>query len=234
MDPLSITTTSIQFDIQRLNTIANNAANVMTPGYKREFLTVTGQFDSLLAKQSIQPMLSAVVDSKPGVQMTTSNPLDLSLMNTGYFEVMTDHGYAYTRQGSFKLDEKGRLTTHSGQPVSGVSGEIYLSNENPKIDSEGRIFENGKLSSQLKVVSFENESELVKLGGGLFIPSSRSTKVDIQHPKVSQGQLESSNVDSTQEMVKLLETYRHFETSHKVIQAYDDLNDKALKNLSQF
>ena len=234
MDPLSITTTSIQFDIQRLNTISNNAANVLTPGYKREFLSAAGQFNTLMAKHAMQPTLSAIVDNKPGVQMLTASPLDFSLMNEGYFEVMSDYGYAYTRHGSFKLDEKGRLVTQLGQPVSGVSGDIYLTDANPKIDSEGKIFENGKLSAQLKIISFDEQAALVKVGGGLFVPSSNASKQEIEHPKVSQGHLESSNVDSAQEMIKLIETYRHFETSHKVIQAYDELNDKALKNLSQF
>ena len=206
----------------------------MTPGFKREFLSASGQFNALMAKQSIQPTLSAIIDNKPGVQMPTSNPLDFSLMNEGYFEVMSDYGHAYTRHGSFKLDEKGRLVTQVGQPVSGVSGEIYLTDANPKIDSEGKIFENGKLTGQLKIVSFDQDEALVKVGGGLFIPSSNASKQEIEHPKVSQGHLESSNVDSAQEMIKLIETYRHFETSHKVIQAYDELNDKALKNLSQF
>lgn len=235
-DPISLTTTSIQFDLQRLNTIANNAANAMTPGFKREFLATVGQFDSVLMNQHQlpQPILSAVIDNKPGVQNPTGNPLDLALMNVGYFEVSTDYGYSYTRQGSFRLDEKGRLVTHQGQPVSGVSGDIYLSNPNPKIDSEGRIFEDGKLIGQIKVVAFDQTAKLVKVGGGFFIPSGPAEKQEIDHPKISQGHLESSNVDSAQEMVKLIETYRHFETSHKVIQAYDELNDKALKNLSQF
>lgn len=234
MDPISLTVTSIQFDIQRLNTISNNAANVMTPGFKREFLSASGQFDTLLAKHSIQPTLAAIVDNKPGVQMPTGSPLDFSLMNEGYFEVMSDYGLAYARHGSFKLDEKGRLVTQIGQPVSGVSGDIYLTDANPEVDAEGKIFENGKLAGQLKIVSFDQDEALVKIGGGLFIPSSNTSKKEIEHPKVSQGHLESSNVDSAQEMIKLIETYRHFETSHKVIQAYDELNDKALKNLSQF
>ena len=234
MDPLSLTTASIQFDIQRLNTIANNAANVMTPGYKREFLTSVGHFDSLLSSQATQPVLSAIVDNKPGVQMQTSNPLDLSLMNEGYFEVMTDDGYAYTRQGAFKLDEQGKLVTKVGQPVSGTSGDIYLTSGNPVIDSEGKIYENDKLMAQLKIVSFDSPESLLKIGGGLFIASSESSMQLIEHPKVSQGSLEASNVDSAQEMVSLIETYRHFETSHKVIQAYDELNEKTLQNLSQF
>lgn len=234
MDPIILTTMSIQFDTQRLNTIANNAANVMTPGYKRELLANIGHFDSLLSQQSTQPTLSAIVDTKPGIQMLTGNPLDLALLNEGYFEVMSDYGRAYTRQGSFKLDEKGKLVSQTGHAVSGTSGDIYLSGSNPSVDKEGNVFDDGELVAQLKVVSFGRDQSLVKLGGGLFIPTSQSTNVETIIPRVSQGHLESSNVDSAQEMIKLVETFRHFETSHKVLQAYDELNDKALKNLSQF
>lgn len=236
VNPLSLTTTSIKFDTQRLNTIANNAANVLTPGYKREFLVVDGQFGAIMTGQASasQPNLTAVVDSRPGVQRPTSNPLDLSLIDKGYFEVMTNDGYAYTRQGSFKLDDKGKLVTDAGYPVSGLSGDIYLTKSDPTIDSKGQIFENGKLVSQIKIVDFDKENALIKIGGGLFMSTDKASLKQLETPRVAQGSLESSNVDSTQEMVRLMETFRHFEMSHKVIQAYDELNDKTLKNLSQF
>jgi flagellar basal-body rod protein FlgF len=235
IDPVSLTTLSIQFDMQRLNTIANNAANALTPGFRREFLAVNGEFNALMAGQVTNlPQLSAVFDHKTGVQQQTNNSLDLAILDQGYFEVNTDQGYAYTRQGSFKLDEKGKLVTQTGQSVSGLSGDIYLNTSNPTIDSQGRIFENGKSVAQIKVVSFDRDDGLLKIGGGLLLRTDKSVMSLVELPKIAQGSLESSNVNSTQEMVSLMETFRHFEASHKVIQAYDELNDKALKNLSQF
>jgi flagellar basal-body rod protein FlgF len=235
IDPVSLTTLSIQFDMQRLNTIANNAANALTPGFRREFLAVNGEFNALMAGQVTNlPQLSAVFDHKTGVQQQTNNSLDLAILDQGYFEVNTDQGYAYTRQGSFKLDEKGKLVTQTGQSVSGLSGDIYLNTSNPTIDSQGRIFENWKSVAQIKVVSFDRDDGLLKIGGGLLLRTDKSVMSLVELPKIAQGSLESSNVNSTQEMVSLMETFRHFEASHKVIQAYDELNDKALKNLSQF
>jgi flagellar basal-body rod protein FlgF len=235
IDPVGLTTLSIQFDMQRLNTIANNAANALTPGFRRELLSVNGEFNAFMAGQATYlPQLSAVIDHKTGVQQQTNNSLDLAILDQGYFEVSTDHGYAYTRQGSFKLDEKGKLVTQAGQPVSGLSGDIYLNTSNPTIDSQGRVFENGKTIAQIKVVSFDRDEGLIKIGGGLLLRTDTSVMSQVELPKIAQGSLESSNVNSTQEMVSLMETFRHFEASHKVIQAYDELNDKALKNLSQF
>ena len=59
-------------------------------------------------------------------------------------------------------------------------------------------------------------------------------KHEVLRPAMVQGKLEASNVDSTQEMVRMLETFRHFETSHRVLQAYDDIRDKTIRNLGQF
>ena len=235
VNPINLITSSIQFDVQRLSSIANNAANALTPGFKREFLSLDGEFNPYVSETSkSQPALTAVVDHKLGVQRQTSNPLDLAILGKGYFEVSTESGYAYTRQGSFKIDEKGRLVTSLGQPVSGKSGEIFLNDPNPSIDSKGQIVENGKVVDQIKVMSFDQEDMLAKIGGGLFIKTENTVMHEMDTPVLAQGSLESSNVDSTQEMVRLMETFRHFEISHKVIQAYDELNDKTLKNLSQF
>ncbi len=235
VDPINLITSSIQFDVQRLSTIANNAANALTPGFKREFLSLDGEFNPYVSERaSSQPILAAVVDHQLGIQRQTSNPLDLAILGKGYFEVSTENGYAYTRQGSFKIDEKGRLVTSLGQLVSGKSGDIYLSEPNPSIDSKGQVIEKGKIIDQIKVMSFDRDDMLAKIGGGLFMKTESAVMHEIDTPILVQGSLESSNVDSTQEMVKLMETFRHFETSHKVIQAYDELNDKTLKNLSQF
>ncbi|EUJ10314.1 flagellar hook-basal body protein [Methylophilaceae bacterium 11] len=235
IDPINLIITSIQFDTQRLNTIAGNAANALTPGYKREFLSIDGEFQTLMNSQlNAQPILSARVDHKPGVQRLTSNPLDLAILGQGYFQINTDQGHAYTRQGAFRLDEQGRLVTHLGQAVSGASGDIYLTGPNPLIDHKGQVIENGKVVAQVKVISVDHDDDLVKVGGGLFKATENAVIRDVDSPNIAQGNLEGSNVDSTQEMVRLMETFRHFETSHKIVQAYDELNDKTLKNLSQF
>lgn len=235
MDPINVITTSLQYDVQRLNTIANNAANVMTPGYKREFLANIGSFNTLMNQQAATPVLAALVDTKPGIQKQTSNPLDLSISDQGYFEVMTEYGPAYTRQGDFKLDSQGYLTSAQGHQVSGADGNaIYLANANPVIDGHGKVYVDDELIAQLKVISVDSPETLMKIGGGLFLPSPSSNLTVVEDPRVIQGALESSNVDSSHEMVQLIETYRHFEAGHKVIQAYDELNDNALRNLSQF
>lgn len=242
IDAISLTEASVQQDMQRINVIANNAANAMTPGFKRAYLTASSQLDSSLLSSSDQTLSyrtspvvqSLMTDNRPGVARQTGGSLDLAVLGDGYFEVRTEAGRAYTRQGAFQLDSSGRLVTHDGYPVSGVGGDIILSTPTPIIDREGKIYDQGKQVAQIKLVSFNSLQALSTIGGGLLVASEDSEKQDVQLPRLAQGQLESSNVDSTQEMVRMLETYRHFETSHKVLQAYDDLSDKTFRNLGQF
>lgn len=238
IDPIALTAVSIQHDMQRMNVIANNAANALTSGFKREYLALANQGAGLSSQMPGEESLSAMVptvmkDVRPGVPRQTGNPLDLALLGEGYFEIHTDNGAAYTRQGAFRINDQGYLVNQAGDHVAGLSGDILLSSTTPTIDREGRISEQGKQIAQIKVVSFDS-SDLHSIGGGLAIPTNDISKREVQRPAMAQGQLESSNVDSTQEMVRLLETYRHFETSHRVLQAYDDIQDKALRNLGQF
>lgn len=240
IDPVSLTALSIQHDMQRMSVGANNAANALTTGFKREYLVASGQVDTNLSPDissdvmMLVPAIRSITDQRAGVSKQTSGALDLALLGEGYFEVQTEKGLAYTRQGNFRLDEMGHLVTQSGLPVNGVAGDIILTSSNPTIDRSGRIFENGKQVAQLKVVTFVASAALSNIGNGLLSAEGGALPLQVQQPKIAQGQLESSNVDSTQEMVRMMETFRHFETSHRVLQAYDEMNDKALRNLGQF
>lgn len=233
IDPIYLTGSSIQYDVQRLNNISNNAANALTPGFKREFLSLSGQYDFGMSPL-LTTTLSSNVDYSPGVFRQTSRALDFSISGKGYFEIDTIHGRAYTRTGAFRLDEDGTLVTQQGDAVYGVNGKINLLNDTPVVDGQGQIYDNGKLVGQLKVVDIEQPQTLQHIGGGVYLPRENTKAQLLDTPKLVQGGLEGSNVDSSAEMVSLIETMRHYELSHKVIQAYDDLSDKVIKNLGQF
>jgi flagellar basal body rod protein FlgG len=234
-------TTSIQQDIQRINVIANNLANALTGGYKRTYLTSAPLTDARFSNSLLSeftsptlPPLQSITDYKSGVPRQTSGSLDVAILGEGYFEVRTDSGNAYTRQGNFRRDEQGRLVTNAGLPVEGASGDIVISTPTPTIDREGRVFDKDQQIAQIKIVAFSANQPLESIGGGLFSYAGNGDIHKVERPSLVQGQLESSNVDSAQEMVKMLETFRHFEVSHKVLQGYDDLDDNVLKNLGQF
>lgn len=134
---------------KRLDTIANNIANVNTPAFKRdeqsfkEYLTayekandvievprVPASVESFYAlngadKSYVNPR-GTYTDFRQGTLKPTNNPLDMALEGNGFFEIQTPSGIQYTRNGSFMIDAQRRLVTKEGLPVlraEGVPGE---------------------------------------------------------------------------------------------------------------
>lgn len=125
---------------QRLDTIANNIANVNTPGFKRdeqtfrEFLTNHEKPEEVLDATKIPNSIESFYDQKgndisfvdnagtytdhsQGRLVATGGQLDVALDGVGFFEVMTPQGLRLTRQGGFNIDGEGQLVTKEGYPV---------------------------------------------------------------------------------------------------------------------
>jgi flagellar basal-body rod protein FlgF len=166
-----------------------------------------------------------------GTLRPTGSSLDLALANTGFFEVQTDTGPAYTRQGTFQVDGRGRLVTAQGQPVMGHAGEIVLTTPQPTIDGEGNVFENDRIVGRLKVTRFADDRALQRMGGGLVTAGSATPTVVDSGVGLRQGFLENSNVSTMQEMVGLMQTMRHFETMQRLAQGYDEMLSSAVRKL---
>jgi flagellar basal-body rod protein FlgG len=241
----AVALTGMQQDMSRVDRVALNLANVATPGYKREVVAVR-PFAAVVEAQAgagtpsvpgVPGAVQVLTDARAGTLRMTSQPLDLALEGEGYFEVVTEAGPAYTRQGSFRLDARGRLVTMQGLPVMGVDGELQLATGSPTIDPTGRITDPagagapGAAVARLKIVSFEAPSALARLGDGLLAPPPGMAGRDAPSTTVRQGALENSNVDSTQEMLQLIQAMRHFESMQKVVQGYDELQSVAIRRL---
>jgi flagellar basal-body rod protein FlgF len=240
MNPMALAAVSLQTDLQKLDVIANNSANALTPGFRREIASVAATLDGRAAladtPEAHSPLplsLHVTQDTTAGVPHKTGNVLDFALLGDGYFEIQTPTGPAYTRKGAFRMDAQGRLVTEAGYPVSGEDGEILLSSANPVVDGEGRIAEGDKAVGKLKVVAFDANASLRNIGNGLLAAEGGAPRL-VEHARVAQGNLESANVNSSREMINLMETYRHFESMSRVLQAYDDMRDKTFRALGQF
>ena len=261
---LSIALQSMHQDSIRLERVGMNLANALTPGYKREVVSVqplkyselTSTFATHLNALSAQMEVAGTAavrvqtDLRPGTLKSTGQNLDLAIAGPGFFEIATDTGPAYTRQGNFRLDERGRLVTVQGYPVMGKSGEIFLSTSNPSVDTQGYIFEGAKTggssvavgaggsrsldqqaTAQIKVVQFETPQSLRRLGEGLVTADGEVQMMKEADVQLRQGFLENSNVSSMQEMVQLMQTMRHFESMQKVAMGYDEMMGTAIRKL---
>ena len=241
----------------KLDVIANNLANVNTPGFKASRVN----FEDLLYIEREQPGVeNASGDQRPtglyvglgvrvsgtqnsfeqGSPITTNEPLDLLIDGNGFFQVLVDDdtgsGIAYTRSGNFTLNADGEIVLANGQgrrlePGITVDDDVIQI----EIDQDGRVFvlRPGQIEleevGQIETATFVNPAGLRLIGENLYVESPASGEPLLGPPGqenrggIRQGQLESSNVDPTRELVELIRTQRAFEMNSQVIRAADDV-----------
>ena len=164
----------------------------------------------------------------------TGNALDLAIEGEGFFEVATPEGIRLTRAGNFSVDGDGRLVTKQGYPVQREGGgEFQFTSADVVISSTGEVFERGESMGKLGLVKVGNKDSLLKQGMNLF---SYKENIDPQvsaatDAKVSQGTLESSNVNVIREMTDMIAATRTFESTQKAIQAYDQMAGKVVNEV---
>jgi flagellar basal-body rod protein FlgF len=225
-------------DVERLRIISHNLANVGTVGFKRE-LAVTRPFAEQLAdagefagtNTQLTTNVMSYTDRSPGTLTHTGTPLDLAIEGDAYFVIDTGQQEAYTRQGTFRLNADGQLVTLSGQPVMTTGGDVRLTTPTPVIDTQGNIRDNGTVVGQLKLVTVSNPQSLSEVGNGLYTASNSTASQPADTARVRQGFTEAANVVTMNEMIRMIETTRHFEASQKLIQGYDAMLDRALSDL---
>ncbi|QHI99173.1 flagellar hook-basal body complex protein [Xylophilus rhododendri] len=242
---LAIALASLDQHSQRLAHIASSLAHATTPGYKRgvpaspplvpAFAATVDAFDA--AQAAGGAALQVRLDTRAGTLASTGQRLDLALEGEGFFEIATATGPAYTRQGDFHTDARGRLVTAQGDAVMGLGGEIVLSTRTPVIDAQGRVSEpdaqtpTAEPVGQLKIVHIDDPRSLERAGNGLL--QSRGTVALEPQPRLRQGALEKSNVDVLHEMTELMSTLRHFESVQKAVQSYDEAMGTAVRKLGE-
>jgi flagellar basal-body rod protein FlgF len=237
-DALEAAAASLSNDLARMTSIGHNLANATTPGYKRQ-LGAVQPFQASLAQQETalaRSALATVIDQKQGTLRVTDAPLDLAIDGDGFFELRTSSGPAYTRRGDFRIDASGQLVTQGGHLVMGNGGPMVLRSAAPMITRDGRVLDDGQDVGQLKLVNFTDPRALVASEGGAVFtaPESAQALAPERAPRVLQGHLEASNVNTAAEMVKLIETVRHFESVQKVVQGFDEMRERALRKLGEF
>lgn len=229
----------------RLEVLANNVANINTTGYKAE-KTIFSMSDDAVSQapqptmdntqplSPYAPLFSTIIDFSQGAVKQTGNPLDVAIEGNGFFSIRTSEGVQYTRQGSFTLNTEGVLTTQDGYPVMGEGGEIELEEGAVKIDLEGRLHVEGDEVGRLQITHFPNLEALKKVGNGRFIaPDEAIRREQPLNMSLSQGYLETANVNTIQAMTEMIETSRAFEAYQKVIQSADEATAKSINEVGR-
>ena len=219
--------------INRLDQISNNLANINTNGFKQEGLTET-TFNYYLERMqnegktptkanivmnNVPKLDSKFINSEMGPIAPTGNALDFALQQGDtFFKVQNANGdIVYTRDGAFKIQD-GFLVDSNGNTVL-----------NP--DNEPIVAEDG-FEQNIGVVQTPY-SNLNKIGDNTYQMINANDRIIFENTDglLVQGSIEKSNVNSVTSMVQLIDAHRRFEQSQKAMSSIDEINSKIIDKI---
>lgn len=220
-----------------MNIIANNVANLNTPGYRGQNMI----FQEYVEKpRGMREEVSLVNDygqyqvTDPGPIKITGNPLDVALVGPGFLGIVTPDGVQYTRAGNFAKLADGTMVNARGMPVAGQGGGpiiIPQDAQNVYIDQNGAVSTDEGQVGQLMVAEFANYQTLDPAGNGLYVTDE--APLPAQGTTVLQGKLEGSNVQSVVEMTRMIDVLREYQAVQRMVQTEHDRMRTAIQRLSR-
>ena len=222
--------------MQRQDTLANNLANVSTPGFRAElqaFRAVPVQGSGASTRVYALETTTGY-DGSAGAITATGRNLDVAVTGSSWLSVQAlDGTEAYTRGGSFDVSSEGTLVTRSGLPVLGDGGPIQIPpNAVVSIGGDGTVSAKGTdgkntAVGRLKIVT--PEAPLTRGVDGLFRAPDGDLPADT-NARVQDGALEGSNVSPVETMVAMISAARQFEAQMKMLSTAEG-NEKAASQL---
>lgn len=220
---IRVIATGLRYRAQSINIIANNIANANTNGFKRSEL-MAGEFEAYLSSR-IDAEVTPIGNENRGVQATgvytdqrrgdlylTDSMFDFALDGDGSFTLEgAGGGQLLTRDGHFQVGADGYLTDARGNYVLGENGRIYVGRGYIWVSEAGNIYINGRLSDRFRITT---------VAGGYS-------------GRVLQRCLERSNVRPLDEMMKMIEDSRAFQTYSQVALAADKILQETVTEIGR-
>jgi len=220
---------------------ANNLANANTTGFKKDgvFRKYLINHDTILRQNAtdfrhLEDVDGVITNYSQGALYATGNKLDVALEGAGFFAVQTPNGERYTRNGSFTRDQNGYITTASGYFLLGANGPVQAQGQEVFIGDDGSVNVDGNMVDVLRIVDFPEPYRLNKIGDSLFEAeegAARLTSTD--QFRLHQGYLEQSNVETVEEMIKIIQVSRDFDSNQKSISMQDTTLDRAVNDIGR-
>ena len=233
---------------RRLDVVSHNMTNISTAGYKLDRYTDSTFQDVLISRVGnknkavstemgeetyILAPSELVTDFTQGSMEETTLPLDFAIIGDGFFAIDRDGDVAYTRNGSFNLDDEGylclwgqgRVLNSEGQPIQLPTDHIY-------VNKLGEIYTEADRNylGTLGIYATENTEDLERNEYGLFTGGNfqLSENYEIRHRMV-----ERSNVNMVEGMVLMMSSQRALQSAAQMSKIYDAVMSKATTELGR-
>ncbi|WP_138472255.1 flagellar hook-basal body complex protein [Poseidonocella sp. HB161398] len=218
-----------------LQVIANNIANLSTPGYKREGVIFS---EYLFAGEDRDHSLSMAeaeirrTDFTQGPLTQTGGEFDFAIDGEGFFLVEYNGGQALTRAGNFGQNAAGELVSENGHRVLDAGGAaiaIPPDARNVKLSTDGILSADGLFISSVVPVGPAEGDTPERVGGTMF--TIQQPPVPVEGAVILQGFKEDSNVEAVLEMARMIEVHRAYEQGANLNKSEDERIRNVLRTL---
>jgi flagellar basal-body rod protein FlgG len=219
----------------QFNAIANDMANLDTPGYQATEVGFQDLLYSGAGSASGSPNIatgagsqSAIVgrSSAQGAIQNTGRSLDIAISGPGYLQLRRNDGtIGLTRNGDLQVDAQGEVTNQDGNPlVPPLKLPTGTDASSLKIEPNGQVISGSRTIGKISLVNVPAPNQLqpdgdsmfsVTAGSGAIRPATGST--------LQQGALEGSNVDVSQDMTAMINAQRSYQMASQAIQYQDQM-----------
>jgi flagellar basal-body rod protein FlgF len=221
---------------KRLDTIANNIANVNTGGFRAEevsFATIFSRAGG--TSTAFATAGESYISRRPGEITTTGGSLDIAVQGDAWFSIRTPDGVAYTRDGRLHMDDAGALLTVNNHPILDAGGASILLDPSagaPTISQDGMISQGGRQIGAVGLYTIDPSARLSRSDNSSVTTDLPATPVlDFTNNGVMQGVVEGSNVNPVLEMTRMIAVSRSFESAGNAIQSSENALQDAIKTL---
>jgi flagellar basal-body rod protein FlgG len=221
----------MQAQQQRIDSVANDLANVNTNGYKRTRVAFRDLLYVNDASGNVRSGAGAAASTigrgfTQGAMRETGNPLDVAIEGEGFLRVRRADGTdALTRDGSLRIDPRGRLTTQRGELVQpAITVPAGTEESAVSIGADGTVSANTRPVGRIQLVNVRSPESLDVIGENLYRTTAASgAAANATGARLTQGTIEASNVDVGDSMTEMIDAQRSFQLASRAVQMQDQM-----------
>lgn len=218
MDEIQLYLTPLTNNLEQLRAVSQNVSNINTPGYNAQ--SFASSFDG--SQTLVHKVNGHSVRS-------TGQELNFAITGKAFFLIEKDSGRYITKNGSFHIDASKQLTHISGGKLLVDGAPMNLQGTEFSVSSTGEVSEDGKVIGKINLVEPTTNAQLRPAGDGLY-QLTEGGLLDVEG-EVTQGAINTSNVNPAYEMSRLLQLSRHTESLQKAAQTYNEMLSKGISDI---